>query len=107
MLTSLEATDALVLAATSLEGSALASAAKALARHASSMPETARSASTQQVVTAQQHLVMAMPTLHIAGGGAWVQERERIVQACLGSDQVWRSPARFMHCAPCCCKRDI
>lgn len=118
LLSAPEASTTLALALSSIESSALASAAKAVARHVQTLPDASRSASTQQVVTAQQHLMLALPSAPLLGGDAWGVERERLVQAFLGPDEV-RVPclrARVFGAEPwplqvdaCCCvvQRDM
>ena len=88
LLSSTEAASTFALALSSIEPAALATAAKAVAKHVATLSDASRSASTQQVVTAQQHLMLALPSAPMSGGDAWGAERERLVQACLGSDEV-------------------
>jgi hypothetical protein len=95
MLSAPEATAALSLAMTSLNASALSTAAQALARHVAGIPEAARSSGTQRVVTAQQHLLVALPALSSAGGAGWARQREDLVTSLLGTDQASDQPEPF------------
>ena len=88
MLSAPEAVAVLALAVTCAEPFAVSTAAKALGKHVDTLPDASASASTQQIVTAQQHLLMALPTAASAAPAEWAAQRDSIVRMCRGADEV-------------------
>lgn len=88
MLSAPEAVAVLALAVTCAEPYAVSTAAKSLGKHVDTVPDAATSSSTQQIVTAQQHLMMALPTVMTAVPAEWAAQRDSIVRMCRSSDEV-------------------